>query len=243
MLRINNIKLKPGEREDNLKEKAAKALRCRLSDIIDIKIRKKSLDARKKQDIAWIYALDVSVKGESAVLRRAKGAFRTQEKSYSLPKAYPELKYPPVIVGFGPCGMFAGLILAQKGLCPIILERGKCAEERMKDIEKLRSEGVLAEDSNILFGEGGAGTFSDGKLTTRIKDIRCGYVLEELINAGAPPEIAYLAKPHLGTDKLPGIVERIRGKIISLGGEIRFGAGLTDIRYKNGRVCAAEING
>ena len=181
------------------------------------KIKKKDLDIKK------VYTLEFSC-SQKLPLKEAA------ERRYQVPAADGSGKERPVVVGFGPAGMFAGLILAEMGLKPVILERGEPVEQRIKTVQKFWKDGILDPESNVQFGEGGAGTFSDGKLTTGIKDIRIGKVLEEFVEAGADPSILYKQKPHIGTDKLQGIVKNIRRKIEMLGGEIRFGSLLEDIK-------------
>ena len=154
-----------------------------------------------------------------------------------------EMKHRPVIVGMGPAGMFAGLLMAQKGYKPLIIERGENVERRTNTINKFWTRAVLNTESNVQFGEGGAGTFSDGKLTTRIKDTRCDYILEEFVKAGAPEEILYMGKPHIGTDILKAVVKNIRETIIGLGGEVRFNSKLEDIIIKDKKVKSIIVNG
>lgn len=148
----------------------------------------------------------------------------------------------PVIVGSGPSGLFAALILAQMGYAPIVLERGKNVDDRTKDVQTFWKESKLLPDSNVQFGEGGAGTFSDGKLTTQIRDPRCRKVLEEFVEAGAPQEIIYKSKPHVGTDILKVVVKNIREKIIELGGEVRFESKVTELIIENGQVVGVTVN-
>ena len=153
------------------------------------------------------------------------------------------MKHRPIIVGMGPAGMFAGLLMAQKGYNPLIIERGEKVEHRTKSINKFWTRAVLNTESNVQFGEGGAGTFSDGKLTTRIKDTRCDYILEEFVKAGAPEEILYMGKPHIGTDILKEVVKNIRETIIKLGGEVRFNSKLEDIKIKDKKIKSIIVNG
>lgn len=243
MIRINNIKLKIDC--DDINSAVCRSLKITPESIIELHIRRKSIDARKKNDIHYLYTVDVVVKNEQNVLKkcRNKNASVSSYKKYVIPDIKVNIKYRPVVVGFGPAGMFAGLVLAQRGLNPIILERGKNVDNRTEDVEKFWSGGKFNPESNVQFGEGGAGTFSDGKLTTRIKDARCGYITECFVKAGAPVEISYDAKPHIGTDKLKTVVKNIRNEIIALGGEVRFESKLTDILFENDSVTAAVING
>lgn len=240
MIRISGIKLKPDD--SNIKKVVAAELKVKDDDIKNITIRKKSLDARKKDDIHYIYALDVELKSGDGIIKKMKKRKGSVEislssyKRYSLPKGTPSTKYRPVVAGFGPAGMFAALVLAEKGLCPIVIERGKDVDSRTEDVENFWKGGKFNPESNVQFGEGGAGTFSDGKLTTRIKDPRSSFVVDEFIEAGAPEEIAYDAKPHIGTDKLKGVVKNIRKKIVELGGEVRFECRLKEIKSSAGKV-------
>jgi len=246
MVRISNIKLLVTESENKLKKVIAKKLRVSISDIVDYKIHKMSIDARNKSDINYVYTIDASLKNEEDVLRKNKSVVKTPKKKYEYPEKGKEvLGNRPVVVGFGPSGMFLALALAENGYKPLVLERGKEIEERKKDIEQFFENGKLNEESNIQFGEGGAGTFSDGKLTTLTKDkfSRFKKVLEEFVIAGAKEDILYRAKPHIGTDYLEKVVVNIRKKIISLGGEIKFSSKVTDIKLENGKVCAVEVNG
>lgn len=224
MIRINEIRLSLDENESELTRKAAKALRINQKYIKSLTIYKKSVDARKKDDIHFSYSVDVEISlDEEQIVSKCKTGKISIVKPYfyELPENKRVSKYRPVIVGFGPAGMLAGIILAEAGLRPIILERGKGIDERQKDVNEFWTKRKLNEESNVQFGEGGAGTFSDGKLTTGIKSPFIRKVLNELYEAGAPEEILYSAKPHIGTDRLAVVVKRIRKKIEALGGEVR----------------------
>ena len=220
--RISEIKLDVTQKEQDLPAAVRKKLRKKNLELHDLQIVKESIDARKKPDIKRVYTVEFSCDQKLPLKEAVK-------REYHVPAADSEGKSRPVVAGFGPAGMLAGLILAEAGLKPIILERGEPVDQRMKTVQKFWQEGVLDPESNVQFGEGGAGTFSDGKLTTGIKDIRIGKVLEELVGAGADPSILYKQKPHIGTDKLRGIVKNIRMKIESLGGEVRFGNRLEEV--------------
>ena len=236
MIAVSNLKLRPGEPEDRLLELAAKALRVAPGQIRALKIRKKSLDARKKDDLKWIYTVAVAVDGnEAALLRRCKTASAETPYHYDIPSISPP-RTRPVVVGFGPAGMFAALVLAMAGARPIVLERGQDADTRTAQVEAFRAGGPFDPENNVQFGEGGAGTFSDGKLTTNISDPRCAHVLRLFYEAGAPEEILWQAKPHLGTDRLPGIIRNLRARIERAGGEVRFHTKLTDLLLENGVV-------
>lgn len=229
MIKIANINVPLDAADTPLKEIAAKKLRINSDDIKKVIILKKSIDARKKNSIQIVYTLAAEIKNEHAILKRnAKKSEISvyKEYKYEIPAADAG-KNRPVVVGFGPAGMFAALYLAKAGLCPVILERGKPADERSRSVELFRKTGILDTESNIQFGEGGAGTFSDGKLNTGINDPRIRYVLETFAEHGAPEDILYNAKPHIGTDYLINVVQNIRRTIIELGGEVRFGAKFT----------------
>lgn len=239
MIRINEIRLNLDEDETLLKVKAAKILKVAEKEITSCTIYKKSVDARKKNDVHFTYSLDICLNcdEEQAVLKcKSKDAKIVVPYSYELPQDCRNGSMRPIVVGFGPAGMFAGLILAQAGTCPIILERGKDVDSRKKDVEKFWNMRELNEESNVQFGEGGAGTFSDGKLTTGIKSPYIKKVLQELYEAGAPEEILYSAKPHIGTDKLSEVVKEIRKKIEALGGEVRLECKVESIIKANGFV-------
>ena len=241
MVRIQELKLPVEADAEALEKKLLKVLRIPQEELLSYRIFRRSLDARKKENIHYVYVVDAEVKHEKKVLERAKGVTVSPDYTYHLPEHIGKLPARPVVVGFGPAGMFAGLLLAEMGLCPIILERGGDVDSRHAAVERFWQTGELDTESNVQFGEGGAGTFSDGKLTTRIKDPRCRKVLEEMTAAGAPEEILYDAKPHIGTDRLRGVVKRIREKILSLGGEVRFHAKLTGFLTEEGRITGVEL--
>ncbi len=238
MIRVNDLKMPVNGTEEQLKKKAAKALGIYLEEILQMQIFRRSLDARKKDQILSVYVVDVEVANEKKVLSKVKGnnVSITPDLSYTFPQGTAKCKNRPVVVGFGPGGMFAALLMAEMGLKPIVLERGGDMESRKKAVSLFWEEGTLDTENNVQFGEGGAGTFSDGKLTTRIKDPRCRKVLEEMVEAGAPKEILYDAKPHIGTDLLRGVVKGIREKILALGGEVRFFTKVTDILVEDGQL-------
>ena len=256
MLRIHEIKLGLDESLDALPDKIRKKLNQPQLKIQSFSIFKESVDARNKEDIKFVYSLDFQVKEEAALLKNAtklkieKVKVYTETNSHMNGKAQsPENPtYRPVIVGFGPCGMFSALRLAELGYRPIVLERGKPLDDRAKDVQVFWSEGILNPESNVAFGEGGAGAFSDGKLTTQIKDLRVRKVLEELVRAGGPADILYKQKPHIGTDILRSVVVEIRKRIIAYGGEVRFesklsGISMNEASGKNGqRTLSLKIN-
>ena len=239
MLRINELSLNVGENTEKLKKAAADFIGVKPDEFTSFEISRESIDSRKKNHIKMIYSVDVELdSGEEDIAARFpinKVIFKERYR-YEIPPVKRNSSLRPVIVGFGPAGMLCGLILAKCGLNPVILERGHDVEQRQKDVSAFWTKRQLNTNSNVQFGEGGAGTFSDGKLTTGIKDSRCREVFQQLFLHGAPEEIMYSARPHIGTDKLGGVVKNIREDIISMGGEVKFGCRLTDIIAVNGFV-------
>ncbi|MBZ9609476.1 FAD-dependent oxidoreductase [Clostridium estertheticum] len=245
-IRVNNIVLDIDDTIDTIKTKAAKIMRVDENEIKDFRIAKESIDARKKNNIKFNYAACIKMDDELKIVARANHKdVKLEEVKYNAEFEFgtSEMQHRPIIVGMGPAGMFAGLLMAQKGYKPLIIERGEQVELRTKSINKFWTRAVLNTESNVQFGEGGAGTFSDGKLTTRIKDTRCDYILEEFVKAGAPEEILYIGKPHIGTDVLKEVVKNIRESIIKLGGEVRFNSKLSDIKIKDKKVKSIIVNG
>lgn len=238
MFRIMDIRLELDGTEKDLKRAAAKRLRVKPEDIRSLKMYRRSVDARRKDDVHFICTVDADCPRNNAPHDRK--ITKAEPYRYRLPECRPP-ETRPVVVGFGPAGMFAALILAQAGQRPIVLERGSCVEERQKKTEFFWHTGELDPECNVQFGEGGAGTFSDGKLNTGTKDPRIRKVLEEFAAAGAPKEILWEAKPHIGTDLLPGVVKKIRETILSLGGEIHFDAKMTGLSAKDGHVTGVEF--
>lgn len=242
MLRLTEIKLPLTHSEDELKAAILKRLGIDAEEFIGYTIFRRGFDARKPSAILFIYTLDVEVKNEAALLKRLNNTphiTSAPDTRYHFVAQAPQgLTERPIVIGSGPCGIFAGLILAQMGFCPIILERGKAVRERTKDTWGLWRQGKLDPESNVQFGEGGAGTFSDGKLHSQIKDPKFygRKVLAEFVKAGAPEEILYVSKPHIGTFRLVGMVEKMRHTIESLGGEFRFQSRVEDIVIENGQV-------
>lgn len=244
MLRISNIKLNIDDSIDHVKTKLCKKLNINEKELISFNIFKESIDARKKNNISFVYTVDIEIKNESKFLKyNDKDIKQIESNEYiDVKSGEAELKQRPVVIGAGPAGLFASLLLAQRGYKPILIERGSDVDQRTMDIEKFWAYGELKNDSNVQFGEGGAGTFSDGKLTTRMKDIRCRKVLREFVNFGAPEDILYSHKPHVGTDILKNVVKNMRKEIISLGGLVRFDCKLTDIIIEDSEIKAIELN-
>ena len=256
MIRIQQIKQHPGEDKAKLIKEAAKILRISEKEIRRLHIVKRSLDARKKPELFYSYVVDVETEREDAVWKRAKktadgravmnGHVITREKAFVyhfLQKANTQER--PVIIGMGPAGLFCAYFLALAGYRPLLLERGKCVEERQKDVEHFWESGDLNPESNVQFGEGGAGTFSDGKLNTLVKDKygRNKEVLRLLVKFGAPEDILYEGKPHVGTDILRDVVRNMRKEIIRMGGEVRFQSKVTELITEAGEIRGVVVNG
>jgi uncharacterized FAD-dependent dehydrogenase len=245
-IRINNINLGIDDELDVLEKRICKKLNITDKNINNINIVKRSIDARKKNDIKINYSVDVICDREKKILSRIHDKDVKFEEIAEIKAINPgmqELRFRPVVVGFGPAGIFAALTLARQGYEPIVYERGEDVDKRTETVEKFWNTGELNLESNVQFGEGGAGTFSDGKLTTRIKDHRCTFVLNELVKAGAPSEIRYESKAHVGTDILKDVVKNIREEIKSLGGEINFNSKLEKITHENSQLKSIVING
>ena len=246
MIRLTEIRLPLEHAELALRAAVVARLGVADADLLLVTVFKRGYDARKRSAIVFVYTVDCEVSGETSVLAR--------HASDPHVKASPDMRYHfvahapadfaasekprPIVVGFGPCGLFAALVLAQMGFRPLVLERGRAVRERTQDTWGLWRRGVLDPESNVQFGEGGAGTFSDGKLWSQISDPRhlTRKVIAEFIKAGAPEEISFVAKPHIGTFRLVGVVEKMRGEIERLGGEVRFGTRVVDVRIEAGRI-------
>ncbi|WP_350344302.1 FAD-dependent protein [Proteinivorax tanatarense] len=241
MIRVNNIKIAANRKQD-LEKEVSKKLKISKKEIKEIKIVKKSIDARRR-DIFYVYNIDVQINNSKRFIGK-KGITQSLDYSYKFVKAGDKkMTKPLVIVGAGPAGLFCGLILAQMGYKPIVLEQGESVDQRVKTVESFwQGQKPLKTNSNVQFGEGGAGTFSDGKLTTQIKDSRCRKVIDEMLNFGAPKDIMYLSKPHVGTDNLRGVVRNIRQRIFELGGQVLFDSKVTNFDIENGKVNKLQIN-
>ena len=250
MIRISQLKLPCGHSRRDLENRVRKTLRLGDREPLRIVIRKHSIDARKKPKLFDIYTVDadlgigLSAEKKRIAKLRSKDISAVQPSEYRFPEAGSEkMEKRPVVIGAGPAGLFCALMLAEHGYKPILLERGRSVEERSRDIEKYWETGVLDPSSNIQFGEGGAGTFSDGKLNTQINDKtgRSAEVLRIFVEAGAPEDILYEGKPHIGTDKLRIVIPAIRERIIAAGGEVRFEAQVTDLVIRDGAVRAVIL--
>ena len=253
MIRITELRLPIAHAPDDLELAILKRLNLSSKDLISFAIFKRSYDARKNVALAFIYTVDLSVKNEAAVLKQFANDTHVRpspDTSYHFVAKAPETisagkVLRPVVIGFGPCGIFAALTLAQMGFKPIVLERGKQVRERTQDTWGLWRKNILNPESNVQFGEGGAGTFSDGKLYSQIKDPKFygRKVIKEFVKAGAPAEIQYVAKPHIGTFRLVGVVEKMRQEIIDLGGEIRFSQKVIGFDIENEQITGVKIEG
>jgi len=247
LLRITNFRI-PVTDETPLEKMAARRLGLPVESIDEVYIARRAIDARRKNNISFVYSLHVKINSaEGAALARLgndKDVVRIVE---TLPEPVvfgtKSLEHPPVVVGAGPAGLLAALVLAQHGYRPLLLERGRDVDQRAQDVRRFWQTGQFDPVSNVQFGEGGAGTFSDGKLTTRVNDHRMQQVLTVLVEAGAPPEIKYQHKPHVGTDLLRQVVKNIRQRIIELGGIVSFESTVTDITVHDGRLTGLVING
>ncbi len=244
MIRLREVMLPPQHTAAQLRAEAARLLRLPEADLLAVRPVRRSVDARKKPVIRLVYTLDVQVRGdEDRILRRSrcKQASIAVVKAYTPPAGHGTSSRRPVIVGFGPAGIFAALVLAMAGLHPLVLERGEDARTRHRRVERFFATGELDPVSNVQFGEGGAGTFSDGKLNTGLNNPRIGWILEQFVAAGAQEDILYDAKPHVGTDVLLDVVCNLRKRIEELGGEVRFRSQVTGICRERGRLTGLKL--
>ncbi len=247
MLRITELKLPLDHTETDLKNAVLTRLNIKAEQLVSYTVFRQGHDARKKSEIYLVYTLDIEINNQEAYLSQlvaGSGITLTPDTTYQFVAQAPKnLKDRPIVIGMGPCGLFVGLILAQMGFNPIILERGKEVRERTKDTFGLWRKSIFNPESNVQFGEGGAGTFSDGKLYTQIKDPHHygRKVLTELVKAGAPAEILHVSKPHIGTFKLVSMVEQMRATIESLGGEIRFQSRVDTLNIEQGQVTGVTL--
>ena len=245
MIRIAGIKLSLDQDPSELGPAICKKLRIAPADLLDYRIVRQSLDARQPANIHFVYTVDARVRNEAWFIKRSRDSSIALAPARNYPhitSGTNRLRDQPVVVGTGPAGLFAGLTLARGGYRPLLLERGGDVDSRVVAVARFWDTGVLDTNSNVQFGEGGAGTFSDGKLTTLIRDPRCGRVLEQLVEAGAPAEILYTHRPHIGTDILREVVKNIRRTIISLGGEIRFNSRVTGLKLSGDGVRGVVVN-
>ena len=244
MLQISDLHIPVDGDEAALRRKVAKLLSRPLADLGELQMVKQSVDARKKDQIHLVCTVRLEVAGEETILRRG---LRQVKQVKRQPYQFPEVRRPagerPVVVGMGPAGLFCALFLARAGIPCILLERGRPVEERVKDVERFWATGALDTASNVQFGEGGAGTFSDGKLTTGIHDGRVTAVFEAFAAAGAPEDILYSYKPHIGTDRLRRVVAALRRELLELGCEIRFESQMVDLIPEDGRLAALRVRG
>ena len=245
ILHITQIKMPLSHTKEDIFKKACKKARIRLSDPVGFEIAKQSIDARRKEDIHYLYAVYLTVPETVKIKKGNPDVSLCQKKEYSLPKKGSlVLENRPVVIGSGPGGLFCAYLLAKMGYCPVIFERGKKADERMEDVKRFWETGILDTRSNVQFGEGGAGTFSDGKLNTAVKDKygRNRFVLETFVRFGAPEDILYVNKPHIGTDILIDVVQNMRKAIEALGGTFYFSSCVTDFTIENNRLTGITVN-
>ena len=241
MLKLEGLKLTPEEKEAALHRKAARLLRIPEEDVLSVQVLRRSIDAR--EELHLVYTVAAEVRQEKQILRRCrdKRVSVYKQEVYFLPPPVTAPAVRPIVVGAGPAGLFAALVLARCGARPILLERGRPVEHRQADVERFWSGGPLDPDSNVQFGEGGAGAFSDGKLNTGTKDLRHRWILEELVRCGAPESILTDAKPHVGTDMLHIALKNLRQELLSLGAQVRFGHRLEGLESRDGVLTGLHV--
>ena len=241
MLRIDQLRLLPDESEAVLLHKCARLLRVAPSALTDLTVLRRAIDAR--ESLTFVYTVAVSAPQEAALLRRCRDkrvtAYTPERYALPAPVSPPEVR--PIVVGAGPAGLFAALVLAKCGARPILLERGQCVEQRQRDVQRFWATGELDTESNVQFGEGGAGAFSDGKLNTGTRDLRHRFIMEELVSCGAPESILADALPHVGTDKLHIALQALRRQLLALGADIRFGARLEGLTVQGDALTAVTV--
>lgn len=250
MIRITNIKLNLDDAVTksselaNLKKLVFSKYKIKPNNFVSLHIFKRATDARRKNNVHFVYTIDVKVKNETSILaRQMKNVTQSPDLTYQqVAQGEEVLQHRPVVVGFGPSGIFAALLLSRRGYKPIVLERGYDVDKRTKTWKDFINNRVFEENASIQYGEGGAGTFSDGKLTTSASNLRCRFVLEEFIKAGAQEEILYMNKPHIGTDILKRVIKNIRQEIIANGGEVRFESKVTNIEVEDNQIQAVIVN-
>ncbi len=244
MLRITNLSMPLDYTQDGLIAALAAKLRVPAKDVLSADLVRKSVDARDKADVHFVLTVDAALRGEAGILKRIRPGIAVPAQAERHPEI-PRARFArrPLVVGAGPAGLFCALVLALAGARPILIERGKAVDERSRDVRLLQTDSVLDPESNVQFGEGGAGAFSDGKLTTGTKSPWQRFVLETFVRCGAPEEILWLNKPHIGTDRLRGVVAGIRGEILAAGGEVRFSTRLDRLETRAGHVTGAHVTG
>lgn len=245
MIRISNLSLPVDGDLEQLRKRAARALGLRPGQLGELEIVRQSIDARNRSEVHYVYTVEMSMPQEERLVENAPGrnVSRTERQAYAFPAAGRRSALPPVVVGMGPAGLFAALFLARNGFPCVVLERGQDVDQRTLDVDRFWTAGALDEGSNVQFGEGGAGTFSDGKLTTGTHDPRIAAVLDTLVEAGAPADVKYSHKPHVGTDVLRQVVKHIRQELIALGCDVRFGHRLEGLTIQGDALTGLRVAG
>ena len=243
MIRISNLPLPLNGDLDQLRRRAARALGVRPGALGELELVRQSIDARRKNDVHYVYTVEVEMPGEESLVRSGRNITLVQRTPYVFPQVGRRSSLPPVVVGMGPAGLFAALFLARNGIPCVVLERGWDVDRRALDVGEFWSTGGLDEGSNVQFGEGGAGTFSDGKLTTGTHDPRISAVLDVLVEAGAPVDVKYSHRPHIGTDVLREVVKTLRRELIALGCDVRFGHKLTGLTVSGDCLAGVQVEG